>query len=178
MDSKLVQEDTNYVLIVERVLAHPPEKVWRAVTEHELLHQWFPADIDGKWVAGTELAFAFRHGEGDGLSEEEMRGLVYEVDEPRLLEFSWGAERIKLELEAEGDGTRFRLSHTIADASWGARNAAGWEMCFDNLQLIIEGLAAVKFMADVWQKKFKHYVKVFEPEFGPQDDPTGESPLL
>ena len=85
---------------------------------------------------------------------------------------------MKYELKPDGDGCRFRLSESFDDPSWGARNAAGWEMCLENLDLVLEGVAALKFAADVWQTKFRRYVQKFEPAFGPQQDPSDDHPLL
>ncbi|WP_432420569.1 SRPBCC domain-containing protein [Nocardia carnea] len=39
------------------MLAHPPAKVWRALTESEHLRHWFPADILGERRAGAEVRF-------------------------------------------------------------------------------------------------------------------------
>ncbi|MEQ9568592.1 MAG: SRPBCC family protein [Longimicrobiales bacterium] len=178
MDATLSKEGPRYTLMVERRLTHSPEKVWRAVTERDALRRWFPSDVEGAWEVGASLKFAFLHGDHDGLTEDDMRGEVIAVDEPRLLEFRWGAHYLKYELEPDGDGCLFRLSESFADPSWGARNAAGWEMCLDNLGLVLDGAAALEFVADVWTAKFKRYVAAFEPEFGPQHDPTGEHPLL
>lgn len=44
-----------------RHLPHPPEKVWRAVTEPEHLVAWFPTTIDGDRATGAALAFSFPH---------------------------------------------------------------------------------------------------------------------
>lgn len=180
MDATLERDGGRYVLMVRRSLAHPPEKVWRVVTERDLLKQWFPSDVEGDWEVGSTLAFHFLHGEGDSLSEEDLRGEVLAVDPPRLLEFRWGTHQLKFELEAEGDGCLFRLSEAFDDPSLGARDAAGWEMCLDNLQLVIDGAAAAKFAVDVWKEKFHHYVRKFEPDFGTQDNPMGsdDHPLL
>jgi uncharacterized protein YndB with AHSA1/START domain len=178
MQATLERDGPRYRLTVERRLAHPPEMVWRVVTERALLRQWFPADVEGEWREGAELRFVFLHGEGEGLSDEELRGEVLVVDEPRRLEFRWGGHHLKFELVPEGSGCLFRLSEGFADPSWGARNAAGWEMCLENLELLVEGGALLKFAADVWRTKFRHYVEKFEGAFGPQHDPSDEHPLL
>lgn len=178
MDAILRKHGPQYVLMVERQLGHPPEKVWNVVTERELLKQWFPCDVEGGWEEGAQLKFNFLHGEGDGLPEEDLRGEVIANDEPRLLEFRWGEHYLKYELVPDGEGCLFRLSESFEDPSWGARNAAGWEMCLESLQLVVEGAAVAKFAADVWTTKFKRYVQKFEPEFGRQDDPSEEHPLL
>ena len=181
MDAILKKHGPQYVLMVERQLGHPAEKVWSVVTEREQLKQWFPCDVEGEWKVGAELRFNFLHGEDEELLEEDLHGEVIAVDEPRLLEFRWGQHYLKYELVPDGDGCLFRLSERFEDPSWGARNAAGWEMCLESLQLVVEGAAVAKFAADIWKKKFQHYVQKFEPEFGPQEDPSEDPekhPLL
>jgi uncharacterized protein YndB with AHSA1/START domain len=43
-----------------RDLHHPPEKVWRSITEPEHLAAWFPSDIEGERAVGAVLRFPFR----------------------------------------------------------------------------------------------------------------------
>ncbi|MBT8488012.1 MAG: ATPase [Gemmatimonadetes bacterium] len=178
MDSTLRDDGARYTLTVERRLSYPPAKVWRVLTQRDLLVQWFPCDIEGDWIARAPLRFHFFHGEDEDMPEEEQRGEVLTVDEGRLLEFRWGTHVLRYELEPDGDGCLLRLYETFDDPTWGARNAAGWEMCLDNLGLVLDGAAALKFVASVWRAKFERYRDEFEPEFGPQDDPTGKHPLL
>lgn len=175
MDATLTKTGSRYALAIERHLAHPQEKVWRALTERDLLSQWFPADITGGWDEGAALEFVFLHGEGEGLPEEELRGEVLVADPPRLLEFRWGGGVIRCELVADGDGCRLLFSETLADPSMGARNAAGWELCLENLELLLEGASVAKFVWDVWRTKFQHYVKKFRPEHGPQQEPPASA---
>ena len=58
------------------------------------LRQWFPCDVEGEWSVGSELQFTFLHGEGEGLSDEELRGEVLTVDPPHLLEFRWSGSSV------------------------------------------------------------------------------------
>jgi uncharacterized protein YndB with AHSA1/START domain len=168
MEATLNNNEAKYVLGLERCLAHPPEKVWRVLTERELIKQWFPCDIEGEWKVGAPLRFEFLHGEGEGLREEDMLGQVLAIDPPRTLEFSWGEHVIRVELVADAGGCRLTLQNIFDDPSWGARNATGWEFCLDNLELLLKGAAAAKFTADVWGKKFEHYVGKFTPTHGNQ----------
>jgi uncharacterized protein YndB with AHSA1/START domain len=177
-DATLETDGPRYTLALERHFAHSPQRVWRVLTEGGLLRQWFPCDVEGGWEVGAPLRFIFLHGEGDGLPEDDLRGEVLDVDEPWLLEFRWGKHLLKYELQADGEGCRFRLSESFDDPSWGARNAAGWEMCLENLDLVIEGVGVLKFAADAWQTKYSRYVRKFEPVFGRQQDPSKEHPLL
>jgi len=171
MDASLTKSGERYTLALERRLPHLPAKVWRVVTEWELLHQWFPAHVIGEWKVGAELRFEFQHGEGDQLSEEELRGEVLAVEPERLLEFRWGKHILRCELIPDGDGCRLLFSENFEDASWGARNSAGWEWCLQNLETILEGAATAKFVLDVWRERFEHYVAAFQPQFGPQQGP-------
>ena len=64
MQGQLEHIDGRWQLRFTRKLAHPPEKVWRALTEPEHLAAWFPTDIEGERAPGAELRFVFRNGEG------------------------------------------------------------------------------------------------------------------
>lgn len=174
MDASLTQTGRRYKLDFERQLPHSPSKVWRAVTEREHLHRWFPAHVIGDWKVGAELRFEFQHGEGDQLKEEELRGEVLRVEPERLLEFRWGQSVLRCELIPDGKGCRFLFSESFDDASIGARNAAGWEWCLENLQTILEGGAMARFVLDAWRGRFEHYVTEFQPRFGPQQDHEGK----
>ena len=104
MESTFTKLGDGYELAFEHKLSHPTEKVWRVLTERDLLKKWFPADVIGEWKVGEGLQFAFPPGEHEGLHEEDMRGQVLTVDRPRLLEFSWGKYRYRCELSPDGDG--------------------------------------------------------------------------
>lgn len=171
-DADVHQDGARHFLVIERRLPHSSSKVWRALTEREFLRQWFPADVHGVWEVGAPLRFEFLHGEDKGLSDEELRGEVLQVEPERLLEFSWGEGIIRCELEPDGEGTRLRLSELMPDASWGARNAAGWEMCLENLDSVIQGVTVAKFAWDAWRPRFERYRKKFEAKFGPQNEPA------
>ena len=178
METSFKKTGSQFVLVVEHTLPHAPEKVWRALTERDLLKKWFPCDIEGEWVEGVKLSFTFLQGEGEGLPEDIMKGEVLTVDPPRLLEFRWGPSLIRYELSADGAGSKLLLSETQDDPSMGARNGAGWEMCLDNLNLLLDGAVMAAFALDVWRKKHKKYSEKFEPEFGPQQDIPDSHPAV
>ena len=167
-----------YTLSIEYRFDHPPEKIWRAITERELLKQWFPCDVVGDWKAGAKLDFIFAPGQIEDVPDEDLHGEVLAVDEPQLLEFRWGTHSLKFELKPDGDGCQFRLSEGFDDKSWCARNAAGWEMCIEYLDLVLEGAAIAKFAADVWRKKFDRYAEKFKDIVGPRGGLAEDDPRL
>jgi uncharacterized protein YndB with AHSA1/START domain len=134
------------VLTYERELAHPPEKVWRAITESEHLHHWFPADIVGERVPGAELRFVFwpetveQAGDeveavGVPLDDPSLPGRLITWEPPRLLELTWDTEQLRFDLDPVDGGTRLRL--TVRASEPGPRGyqstAAGYHVCLDAL---------------------------------------------
>ena len=180
MDANLETNSSGhkYSLSIERRFAHPPEKVWRVITDRELLKQWFPCDVVGDWKVGAQLEFIFPLEQHSGTTEEDLHGEVLAVDEPNLLHFRWGRHAMKFELTPDGDGCLFRLSESFDDKAWGARNAAGWEMCIQNIDLVLDGVAVAKFAAEVWRDKFDHYAEKFKDLVGPRGGLAEDDPLL
>jgi uncharacterized protein YndB with AHSA1/START domain len=161
MLGELQDLDGRYQLRFRRTLAHPPEKVWRALTEPEHLRAWFPADIEGERAEGARLHFVFRNDEdepGDG----EMR--VY--DPPSVLEFSWGEELLRFELEPEGDGTGTVLTfvNTFDELGKAARDAAGWHACLDILGHELAGEKPPWSPVERWEQVHAEYVERLGPE--------------
>jgi hypothetical protein len=94
---------------------------------------------------------------------------VKRAEAPRLLEYSWGGNELRWELEPLGGGTRLRLWHNI-DRRYIAWGAAGWHVCFDVLQRLlagepigrIVGAEAVAFSG--WQRLTAEYATQFGVE--------------
>jgi uncharacterized protein YndB with AHSA1/START domain len=72
-------------IVVEKTLAHPPEKIWRTLTQAELIGQWLmPNDFVPK--VGHRFTFKTKPmGDWDGT----VRCEVLDCDPPRLLRYSW-----------------------------------------------------------------------------------------
>src|SRR6266567_4346167 len=58
----LTRQGDQWTLTFTRRLAHPREKVWRAVTEPEHLAVWYPQEIVGERKAGAALGRALARG--------------------------------------------------------------------------------------------------------------------
>lgn len=140
------------VLRYERRLAHPPQRVWQAITEPQHLRHWFPADIIGDRVAGAELRIAFwpesieQAGdeiEAAGLSLEDaaLPGRLLTWEPPKVFEFTWDTEQLRFELEPDVHGTRLRLTvRTVKPAPRGfASTATGYHVCLDALVAHVHG---------------------------------------
>jgi len=150
-----------------RRLSHPPEKVWRALTEPEHLAAWFPTDIEGERAAGAPLRFVFREGEMPPIDGE-----VITYDPPSTLELRWGDETLRFDLRPDGEGTVLVFVNTFADLGKAARDAAGWHACLDLLGYHVAGQDAPWTPEERWRVVHPWYVEHFGPDaatIGPPD---------
>ena len=142
------------VLRFERRLAHPPEAVFRAITDPDELRHWFPARVDTELRAGAPVRFSF----GDEAAEAPD-GEVLEVDPPRVFAFTWGGDVLRWEVVPEPGGCRLVFVHTIAEGRSGvARNGAGWDVCLAQLGARLDGRAEPELP---WFPRFEGYADRF-----------------
>lgn len=164
-DGELVELEGDRVGVrFERRLAHPTERVWRAITEPEELAAWFPDTIEGEFAPGAEVKFP---------KFVEMGlpaiGRVTEFDPPRLLAFSWGTSDLRFELEPDGDGCRLVFMDSLPREE-AAKNAAGWEVCLANLEARLAGQSPREFPPEHWSELHEGYAASYgvDPEIGRQ----------
>ncbi len=134
-------------IVVEEVLPHSPEKVWRMLTQSELMAQWLMPN-DFRPVVGHTFNFRTQPvGDWDGV----VRCEVLEIRPLQSLKYSWvgGSESSKListvswTLTSVDTGTRVRMAHEGFGPS--NRNAydqmsQGWGRILGRIgQLIAEG---------------------------------------
>jgi uncharacterized protein YndB with AHSA1/START domain len=147
------------VLRYERHLTHPPERVWRALTEDAELAAWFPTTIEGPRRDGAPLRFSFRQGEAEAF-DGEMLAFV----PPTLMEFRWADDVLRFELDADevGTGCILRLSVTFSEFGKAARDAAGWHVCLERLLASCDGTPPPG--PDRWNELHRTYVERFGSE--------------
>lgn len=161
--AEIRKEGDTWTLVLVRELRHPPAKVWRALADPVHLREWAPFDADRNLgnVGAVKLATV-------GMPQiSESR--VTRADEPRVLEYDWGGQALRWELEPRGAGTRLTLWHQI-DRRYISMGAAGWHVCFDVLERFLAGEPigrivagdALKFAG--WQRLHAEYAKQFGVE--------------
>jgi uncharacterized protein YndB with AHSA1/START domain len=173
-----LRADGTYALRFERDLGHPPEEVWRALTEPDRLRRWFPTDIEGERRKGARLRFVFREDapSAEELPEllehdpEDLDGEYTEFDPPRLLAFTWGEEALRWELEPVASGCRLVLTHTFGERTGiphpggprkrAARDASGWELCLGSLEALLDGRDWEP--DELWAWLYERYVEKFD----------------
>ena len=138
-----VAESTR-TLVIERVFAHSPEKLWRALTESPLLAQWMMKN-DFEPVVGRRFQFqAEPVAKWNGVVDCK----VLVVDPGQRLSYSWGVGESEAGLQwvvlwtltpAEG-GTHVRMEQSgfRADqqAAYGGANY-GWQRFFAGLEKLL-----------------------------------------
>jgi Activator of Hsp90 ATPase homolog 1-like protein len=155
-----VQKDgEKWTLILVRELGHSPEKVWQALTEPAHLHEWAPFETDGNLgTAGNTVKLTWTG------TSTPLETKVTRADAPKALEY----DDIRWELEPFGGGTRLRLWHSI-DRRFIAWGAAGWHICFDVLDRLLNGnpigrIAGGEATKFGWQRLRAEYAKQFGVE--------------
>jgi len=143
--------------------AHSPEKVWQALTDPAHLREWAPFDANGSLsTVGTTVKLTTVGAPTPHVTETT----VTRADPPKILEYNWGGNDIRWELEAFGTGTRLTLWHNI-DRRFIAMGAAGWHICFDVLDHFLSGSPIGRIVAGDamkfggWQRLHAEYAKQF-----------------
>jgi uncharacterized protein YndB with AHSA1/START domain len=161
--AQIQKDGEKWTLILVRELRHSPEKVWQALTDPAHLHEWAPFDADGSLgTAGAIVNLTTVAAPKPHVTETK----VTRADAPKVLEYNWGAQDMRWELEALGGGTRLTLWHNI-DRRYIAMGAAGWHICFDVLDRLVGGTPigrtvgpeAIKIGG--WQRLNAEYAKQF-----------------
>jgi len=152
----LTREADRFVPTFTRRLAHPPEVVWRAITEAEHLAAWFPPEIVGERRAGARLRF-------DSSTHESFDGELLVFDPPSVMELIWGADLLRIELEPDGSGTLLTLTDTFDDVGKAARDAAGWHECLDRRAGELDD-AVPPASGARWSRVHPRYVQRLGPE--------------
>ncbi|MET8179354.1 SRPBCC family protein [Streptomyces sp. NPDC005336] len=134
MNDTLSQAGGRSALTLERRIAHPPKKVWQALTEPAQLAHWFPSEVRVELTVGGRMGFVFPGREGP-----DMDGVVTELDPPHVYAFTWGEDHLRWELRPDGDGCVLTLTHTFGDRFGAASFASGWHVCVSGLAALLDG---------------------------------------
>jgi uncharacterized protein YndB with AHSA1/START domain len=130
-------------LVIEREMPHPPEKIWRALTQASLIDQWLMSN-DFQPVVGHK--FTLR-----STPVQNWNGLidcqVLQVEPNSRLSYSWatmGMESVVAwMLTPTAGGTHVRMEHSgfPSEESASYKGAKyGWTNFIGNLERVVGGL--------------------------------------
>jgi uncharacterized protein YndB with AHSA1/START domain len=129
-------------VVVEREIAHPPEKLWRALTQPHLIEEWLMKN-DFKPTVGHRFNL---RGEWGGVMDCE----VLAIEPNRTLSYTWNFRHedasfdlmsvVTFTLTPTGTGTHLRMEQTgfrpdQKQAYGGAH--AGWKQFFAKLEQVL-----------------------------------------
>jgi uncharacterized protein YndB with AHSA1/START domain len=168
VDGQLEQVGDRWRLRFVRSLPHPPETVWEALTQPEHLKAWFPTEIIGERAAGAHLRFEFPNNEGPPFDGEMLT-----YDPPKRLEFRWGPDTLRFELEPDGEGCTLTLVDVLEELGKAARDGAGWHVCLEALRHDLDGDADARTQMERWNEVHPIYVERFGPDAATIGPPEG-----
>jgi uncharacterized protein YndB with AHSA1/START domain len=122
-------------VVVEREIAFPPEKIWRALTQPHLIEEWLMKN-DFKPVPDHRFKLTAEWGSVDCR--------VLEIEPNRTLAYTWDAygleSTVTWTLTPAGSGTHLRMEQSgfrpdQEQAYQGAK--FGWQRFFENLQQVL-----------------------------------------
>lgn len=132
-------------VVVERSFPHPPAKLWRAISESDLLARWmmpndFAPEVGRKFAFRTEPVAHW-----DGVVQCE----VLEIEPPRRLVLRWGVggelvTTVEFVVTPDGSGSRLRLVQLgFTEAQEMNRRGAqlGFNRMADNLAGVLDEIA-------------------------------------
>jgi uncharacterized protein YndB with AHSA1/START domain len=169
--AEIREEGKSWTLVIVRELRHPPAKVWRALTEPAQLREWAPFDADRDLGIVGPVRLSTVGTPTAQISDTN----ITRAEAPRMLEYSWGGNDIRWQLEPLGNGTRLTIWHKI-DRGFISMGAAGWHICFDVLDRLLAGkpigrIVGGEAMKFGWQRLNVEYAQQFgivAPSWPPQ----------
>src|SRR3984885_9347993 len=129
-----IATDTRCV-IVERDIPHPPEKIWRALTQPDLIEEWL---MKNDFRPAVDHRFNFRADWG------AVDCRVLAVEPNKTLSYTWAAYGLESvvtwTLTPTSTGTRLRMEQSgfRADQQQAYQGAKhGWQQFFANLEQVL-----------------------------------------
>jgi uncharacterized protein YndB with AHSA1/START domain len=129
--------------VIERELTHPPEKVWRALTQGPLIQEWLMAN-DFQPLVGHQFKFrSTPMPNWNGVIDCE----VLAVEPNQKLSYSWSSlglvSVVVWTLVATSGGTLLRMEQSgfrpDQEAAYQGANY-GWQKFIGNLERVVAGL--------------------------------------
>jgi uncharacterized protein YndB with AHSA1/START domain len=155
-DGAVLKVDGEWEIRFERRLNHPADKVWAAITGPGQMSRWFdethfPEPLE------VGAVIRFHH----AVINADSQGRITALDPPRLIEWLWSglfgpANPIRWEITPEPQGCRLVMSQRMNDPALLGRSTAGWHVCLDRMQAILDGGDAGSNM-DGWPALFERY---------------------
>lgn len=158
-EATINQVPAGYTIQFERLLRHPIQRVWEAISMPEKLSHWLAeADVVLKKDGRFNLDF--------GVNNCQVKGQITRLEPPSLLEYTWDsrdspASVVKWELFAEGDAScRLVLTHRLPVLN--LSTASGWHQYLAHLLGVLDG-TPIPWSEKAWEKVHDRYLLKYQP---------------
>ncbi|MFC4104089.1 SRPBCC family protein [Paenibacillus xanthanilyticus] len=149
------QTQSGYIARFERRFRHEAQDVWAMLTDNEKLTQWFGELRVEELREGGAMLFDM----GDGAFE---RMTIMAMTPQAVLEYEWGEDRVRFELEPQDEGSSLILIETIGTVTaHTARDLAGWQVCLDVIAALLDG-RPIPQRKEEWARQYAEYAKLTE----------------
>lgn len=167
VDATVWRDGDRWLLRMERLLRHPADRVWAALTSADEIRRWAPyaPDRDLDQVGDVPLPQAEGGQAADGPPES---GRVLVADQPRLLVLAWGEHEVRWELTPTADGVVLVLTHVFDEPAEAPDYASGWHLCLAVLVARLDGQDAPPAAGEAakdhgWEQLREEYAQLLEP---------------
>lgn len=134
-------------LVVKRTMPYPPDVLYKAFSDPEIMSKWFFADKGGSsqvtndFRLGGEFAIDMRQ---DKSTVVPHRGVYKEIVIGEKLSFTWNSPFAKetlvtLLFRKVKDGTELTLTHEFLAEDQYDNHKGGWKGCLDHLEAYLNG---------------------------------------
>lgn len=131
---KISKENDGYQVVFDRVLHHPIEKVWNAITNPEELKFWF-TDVELDFRPGGNITFRFRDKD-----KSKSYGEIVAIEPPNRFAWTWEHELAVWELTAIDErATRLVFTYSKLTADYALNAPAGFHGLLDLLEERLDG---------------------------------------
>jgi len=138
-DGTMERRGDRRVIRFERRLAHPVERVWRALTEPGEIAAWLAlAELD--LTEGGRVVLTWQNTDTEG-NTAVARGTVTALNPPKVLEFDTDIHgTLRWELEPDGDATVLTFTAEVElPEEHELEVLAGWHIHLDHLEHVLDG---------------------------------------
>ncbi|QTH43291.1 SRPBCC family protein [Cohnella sp. LGH] len=155
MLANVYKSEKGVVARYERDWEHSANHAWTWLTDNGKLAQWFSELSSDDLRSGGRMRFDM----GDGTFENMT---ITDFSEGSILEYEWGEDSVRFEIEPRPNGCRLVLIETIRRITEHTpKDLAGWHVCLDVVQALMDG-RPIPAREDEWKTRYEQYVQAIQ----------------
>jgi uncharacterized protein YndB with AHSA1/START domain len=131
---KVSKHADGFMVEFERILSHPIEKVWDALTNPAILRIWM-TEVEMDFKPGGMMKLYFQDAD-----KTVTHGQIITIEKPVKFEWLWEDELASWQLEMINDKqTRLRFTYSRLADKYAFNVPAGWHVLLNQLDAVLNG---------------------------------------